>query len=190
MAVLKITQYGDDILTKKAVPVEKIDTALIGFINDMFDSMINADGVGLAANQVGSNKSIFVIDLSEVRGFERYGKMTFINPKITHRSDETIIMEEGCLSLPNLRQPVERPESITITFQDISLKPQALEADGFLARVIQHEYDHLQGKYFTDRIEDNLKKEVKDYLIKVRNREVECDYPITPRPVVKKKGTK
>lgn len=189
MPIIPITQYGDDVLNKKTVPVEKVDAALIEFVTSMFETMQHADGVGLAANQAGSNKSIFIIDLTEVKGFEKFGKMTFINPKITKRSEETMIGEEGCLSIPYLRAEVKRPRTITITYNDLQMNKQELEASDFLSRVIQHEYDHLQGVYFTDRVEEP-QKSIKDYLIKVKNREIECDYPVTPKPISKNKSKK
>jgi len=186
MAILPVTQYGDSILNKKTGPVTKIDLSIIELVSNMFDTMENADGVGLAANQVGSNKSIFVIDVTDVKGCEPYGKMVFINPKITYRSPETVILEEGCLSLPTLRAEVSRPKEIKIVYQDFELKNQEFEADGFIARVIQHEYDHLQGIYFVDKVEDFRRKELKDELIRVKNRQIDCDYPVTPKPKVKK----
>lgn len=189
MAILPITQYGDEVLNKKTIPVEKIDAGTVEFIASMFQTMANADGVGLAANQVGSNRSIFVIDLSEVKGYEHIGKVAFINPKITKRSEELCTAEEGCLSIPYLRAEVTRPKDITITYNDLEMKKLELQASDFLARVIQHEYDHLHGVYFTDRVEES-KKSLKDYLIKVKNREIECDYPVTPKPAAKSKGKK
>lgn len=189
MAILPITQYGDEVLNKKTVPVDKVDAGLIEFIGDMFETMNNADGVGLAANQVGSNKSIFVIDVSEVKGLEQYGKVTFINPKIIKRSEDTCNGEEGCLSIPYLRAEVKRSKTITVVYNDIQMNKIELEASDFFARVIQHEYDHLQGVYFTDRVE-TPQKSIKDYLVQVKNRDIECDYPITPKPVAKYKGHK
>ena len=186
MAILPITQYGDEILDKKTVPVNKIDHKIVELISDMFDTMGHADGIGIAANQVGSNKSIFVIDVSEVKGYEHLKKLICINPKIVFRSPEKIPMEEGCLSLPGIRSEVIRPKSIKIDYKNLEMKPQTLEADELVARVIQHEYDHLQGTYFTDRVTDEKKKEIKELLLKVKNREMNPDYPITPKQKNKK----
>jgi peptide deformylase len=187
MAILPITQYGDEILNKKTSPVSKVDEHLLKLIKDMFDTMKNAEGIGLAANQVGSNKSIFVVDLSEVKGLEHLKKMVFINPKITARAEELVEMDEGCLSLPGLRGTVKRPKTLTLKYHDIQLKEQVLDVTEMLSRVIQHEYDHLQGIYFTDRLDAEQKKAARDLLIKIRNREMNCDYPITPKPAVRKK---
>jgi len=179
MAILQVTQFGDEILKKKSEPVKKIDRATLELINNMFDTMDNADGIGIAANQVGSNKSIFVVDLSEVKGYEKTPKLICINPKIAERSSETVVMEEGCLSLPGLHVEVERPRSIKLIYQDLDLKEQTLEAEGMASRVIQHEYDHLIGYFATDRVPDEKKKELRKALSSIKNREVEVDYPVT-----------
>ena len=183
MAILPVNLYGDQILKKKATLVQKIDQSVITLINDMFATMRNADGIGLAANQVGSNYSIIVIDISLLEGFEDSKPLFFINPKIVWSSEEEIEIEEGCLSLPNLRAKVFRPESIKIEFQDMSLSDKTLEASGILARVIQHEYDHLQGIVFTDRIDEETKKMVKKSLTRIKNRKIDIDYLVTGKPV-------
>ncbi len=179
MAVLPITVYGDKILRKKAARVTEVDLKTIELIKNMFDTMRNANGIGLAANQVGVDKSIFVIDISQVEDYEDTKPIAFINPKIITRSDKKILMEEGCLSIPDIREEVRRPESITIVYHDTDLKEQTLEADGLMARVIQHEYDHLQGILFTDLIPDDVKKKYKREINKIRKRKVDIDYPIT-----------
>ncbi|MFA6598403.1 MAG: peptide deformylase [Ignavibacteriaceae bacterium] len=181
MAVLPITLYGDKILKKKAIRVSKVDAKILTLINDMFETMHNAEGMGLAANQVGSHKSIFILDLSAVKGFEKFKPMVFINPKIVEYSEETIRMEEGCLSLPGIRSKVERPVGIKLLYQDIDLNDQVLEDDDLLARVIQHEYDHLHATFFTDRLDDEGKKMVKKPLLKIAARKVEIEYPVTAK---------
>jgi peptide deformylase len=113
------------------------------FIDDMKVTMLNAEGIGLAANQVGSPLSITIIDISPVEGCESIKPLTMINPKITHYSDEETDYEEGCLSLPNLRELVIRPEAIQVSFMDEHEKLHTMEADGLLARVMQHEIDGL-----------------------------------------------
>lgn len=179
MALLPITVYGDKILRKKGSRVAEVDSATVALIKNMFDTMRNANGIGLAANQVGSDKNIFVIDVSIMEGNEDIKPMVLINPDIKLYSDEKIIMEEGCLSIPEVRADVERPEMIKISYQDSDLKKHTIETDGILSRVMQHEYDHLQGILFTDRIDDETKKELKKELNKIRQREIEIDYPIT-----------
>ena len=180
MNVLPVTLYGDKVLRKKAVPVTPDDKELVPFIQSMFVTMANADGIGLAANQVGSTRDLFVIDISHAKGYEYYKPMVFINPKIVSRSEELISYEEGCLSVPDIRAEVMRPEKITIQFVDTEFRPQSLEADGLLARVIQHEYDHLQGIFFVERIQEEEQKKLKKRLEKIKKREIETDYPVTP----------
>ncbi len=179
MAILPVSVYGDKILREKTKDITNIDGPTILLIQNMFETMRNADGVGLAANQVGRDKSIFVIDVSPVEGFEKYKPMVFINPQIILKSEETIKMEEGCLSLPYLRATVERPQQITIRYMDTDEKIQELEADGYLARVIQHEFDHLIGKVIADRVDPFIKKRIKDELLKIKRRQIDVDYPIT-----------
>ncbi len=179
MSIIPITVYGDKILREKALPVKEVSDEIIGKITSMFDTMRNASGVGLAANQVGFRDSLFVIDLRPVEGYEKSKPLVMINPKITERSDELVVIEEGCLSLPNLRADVERPKSIIVNYLDTDENEQTLEADDFLARVILHEYDHLLGKMIPDRISIKMKNRLQNYLHRITKREIEIDYPIT-----------
>ncbi|MBS4035493.1 MAG: peptide deformylase [Ignavibacterium sp.] len=179
MSILPITIYGDKILRKKVDSVTQIDDKTIELIRFMFDTMRNANGIGLAANQVGINKSIFVVDISPVEDYEKYKPITMINPRIVNKSDETSSFEEGCLSIPEIRGEVIRPKEITIKYQDIDLAEQQIDADDLFARVIQHEYDHLKGILFTDLISDELKKQFKKSLNKIQKRKIEIDYPIS-----------
>lgn len=179
MAILPITLCGDEILRKKSKKVSEANNKVIGLISDMFETMRNANGIGLAANQVGSNKSIFIVDISPIEEYEDVSPIVFINPKIVEESEETISFEEGCLSIPDLRAEVIRPEKITIEYQDANLKKQTLEADELLARVIQHEYDHLQGILFTDLVDEETKKMFKKPLEKIKKRKIDVDYPIS-----------
>lgn len=179
MGLLPITLIGDKILRKKAAEVEEVDIKTIELIKNMFDTMHNANGIGLAANQVGSNKSIFVVDMSVLEEYKDHNPLVFINPRIINRSDETAFVEEGCLSIPDIRGEVERPKSVTVAYQNTDLKEKTMDADDFLARVIQHEYDHLQGVLFTDLISDEMKKKVKNDILKIKKRKWEFQYPVT-----------
>ena len=179
MALLPITLYGDKILRKKTARVAEVDVKTVKLIKDMFDTMKNAPGIGLAANQVGVDKRIFIADVSSVEGYENSKPMVFINPKIEKFSEEKSTMEEGCLSIPEIRLDIERPKQITVKFQDTELKEHSLVADGLLARVIQHECDHLNGILFTDKISDELKKKLKKDLNKIRHRKIEVEYPVS-----------
>lgn len=179
MPILPITLCGDKILRKKAAKVTVINNQLTNLISDMFDTMHNANGIGLAANQVGANKQIIVIDISKVEDYEDTKPLAMINPKIISKSAETIVYEEGCLSIPNQRADVIRPKKITIEFQDTDSNLHTIEADDLLARVIQHEYDHLQGILFTDLVDEETKKRLKKPLSKIKKRKIEVDYPIS-----------
>jgi len=105
--------------------------------------------------------------------------MTIINPKIIEKSEEKNNIEEGCLSIPDIRIEIERPKEIIISYQDINLKEHKVRASDVLARVMLHEYDHLQGILFTDYLSDKQKKELKNDFDKIRNREIEVDYPVS-----------
>ncbi|MCE7857594.1 MAG: peptide deformylase [Ignavibacteria bacterium CHB3] len=162
MSIVPITLCGDKILRKKTAVVTDIDDKIIGIITDMFDTMRNANGVGLAANQIGLNKQIFVADISPVEGYENFKPIVMINPKIISKSDETTSIEEGCLSIPELREEIIRPENVSVSFYDVDMKEHTIEADRLLARVIQHEYDHL-----------------KKHLEKIKKRKLDIEYPFS-----------
>ncbi len=181
MSLLPVTLYGDKILRNKAKRVEKLDVELITLIKNMFDTMYNADGIGLAANQVGSEKSVFILDISPVKEYSKYEPMVFINPQIIESSEETIGYEEGCLSIPEVRAEVIRPKRVKVKFLNSELKETVIEADDLLARVIQHEYDHLQGIFFTDKISEDQRKKLKKDLNKIKNRKTKVDYPVTEK---------
>jgi peptide deformylase len=179
MSLLPITLYGDKILRKKVSKVNKVDSETIELIKNMFDTMHNANGIGLAANQVGADKAIFVVNISMVEDYEDTKPMVLINPKITEYSEEKVMIEEGCLSIPEQRGEVYRPKAIKISFQDADLKEHTVEADKLLARVMQHEYDHLRGILFTDLVDDQTKKMLKKPLEKIKKRKIEIDYPVS-----------
>ncbi|MFB3056009.1 MAG: peptide deformylase [Ignavibacteriaceae bacterium] len=179
MAILPITMFGDKILRKKVNKVKAVDNEISELITNMFDTMRNASGIGLAANQVGANRSIFIVDLSNVEEYEEFKPLVFINPKIVKYSKEQTVFEEGCLSIPEIRSDVERPEAITIKYQDAEFKEQTMDADNLLARVIQHEYDHLFGILFTDLVNDEMKKRLKKSLHRIRKRKIDIAYPIS-----------
>lgn len=136
MSIIPITVYGDKILRQKSKNISQINDELIEKIKNMFDTMRNARGVGLAANQVGFDESIFVIDLSSVEGYEKSKHVVMINPEIILSSDETIVIEEGCLSLPNLRADVERPKEIKVRYLDTDENLIEVEADDFFLHVL------------------------------------------------------
>jgi peptide deformylase len=181
MSLMPVTVYGDSILRETAKPILSVDDEIIQNIQDMFETMRNANGIGLAANQVGLNKKMFIIDLKGVDGYDDFKPLVVINPEIIEYSDELIIMEEGCLSLPDLRADVERSEFIKIKYLDTDEELQEFEAESWLARVILHEYDHLIGKMIPDRVEPRIKQKLKGDLIRIMKRDIETDYQITER---------
>jgi peptide deformylase len=178
MSILPIYVYDHSILKHKADTIEHLNDDIRTFINDMKETMLNAEGIGLAANQVGSPLSITIIDISPVEGYESIKPLTMINPKITHYSDEETDYEEGCLSLPNLRELVIRPEAIQVSFMDEHEKLHTMEADGLLARVMQHEIDHLNGIYFTDRLTQLKRTLLQSKLRRISKGESTADYDI------------
>lgn len=163
--ILEIVKYGDETLRKRSERVEEIDDALRLLLDAMLTTLRKAEGVGLAAPQVGINKRFFVVD---VNGEERH---FFINPEIVETSMETGPYDEGCLSLPGVFREVQRPVSVKVQYQDEYGKLQNVDAHGLLARVIQHENDHLDGKMFIDRLPEDVKIDaLKEYERKSKRR--------------------
>lgn len=164
MAILDVLRFPDERLRTVAKPVAKIDSDIKKLVKDMFDTMRDENGIGLAATQVNVHVRVVVMDVSEEHNQPR----VFINPEITHMDGKTI-SEEGCLSVPNNYAKVERAEHIVVKAQDIDGETFTLEADGLLAICIQHELDHLKGKLFVDylsplkrqRIRSKLEKEAR-----------------------------
>jgi len=166
MAVLSILHYPDQRLHTIAKPVASVDARIQQIVADMAETMYEASGIGLAATQVDIHERIIVIDVSE----DRNELMVFINPELTWSSPEKKSWREGCLSVPEFFDEVERPERIKIKALNQAGKPFELEADGLLAVCLQHEMDHLQGKVFVEylsplkrsRISLKLKKRAKE----------------------------
>ena len=178
MAILPIYPYDASVLRSETLDIDKPDAELTRLIFDMLETMHAANGVGLAANQVGVGKSLFVVDLSPMEEYQDSKPLVMINPEITEEWGEEIGYEEGCLSIPNVREEVFRPENLHIRYRDANFVQQEMEVDDFLARVIQHEYDHLQGIFFTDYLRGLRKRLVMPVLKKIRIGEGEADYPM------------
>ena len=176
MAYLPIYPYDARVLREETREVAGPTPELTQLILDMFETMDRANGVGLAANQVGQGSSLFVIDVRPVEGYEDSKPLVFINPVITDMWGEEIGYEEGCLSVPNVREEVFRPEALHIRYRDANFEEQEMEVDDFLARVIQHEYDHLHGVFFTDYLKGLRKRLVMPVLKRIRAGEEEADY--------------
>ena len=157
MAVLEIRTYPDPVLRKKTAQVNTIDDKILNLINDMVETMHAAPGVGLAANQVGVPLQVAVIDLSTQK--ERgHPLIVLINPEIL-AAEGSVIEEEGCLSIPEYAEKVKRAASVKVRAQDRRGKTFEIEADGLLAKALQHEIDHLNGMLFVDKL-SQLKKDL------------------------------
>lgn len=161
MALLPILQYPDERLHTIAKPVEKIDDRIQTLVKDMFDTMYESRGIGLAATQVDVHERVVVMDLSEDRTEPR----VFINPVITHKDGETTY-EEGCLSVPGIYDTVTRAERVTVEALNEKGEPFTLEADGLLAICVQHELDHLMGKVFVEHLSQLKQTRIKTKLKK------------------------
>lgn len=161
MAILDILHYPDERLRIVARPVETVDAEVRQLVDDMFDTMYDAPGIGLAATQVNVHRRVIVVDVSD-DGSEPH---VFINPEITVR-DGVEEMQEGCLSVPGYYDTVQRADSITVRALDRDGNPFELEADGLLAVCIQHEIDHLDGKLFVDYLSEMKRKRLRKKLAK------------------------
>lgn len=143
--VLEVTKLGEDVLRQVAVPVEEVTDEIRALAEDMFETMLFYEGVGLACPQIGKSIRMFVLMADdEVR-------RVFINPVIIKTSESVSDYDEGCLSIPKIYETISRPDKVTVQALNEKGKPFTLEADGLLARIIQHEYDHLEGILYIDR---------------------------------------
>ncbi len=158
MSVREILIIPDKRLRSIAEPVTKIDGDIKSLIDDMFDTMYDALGYGLAAPQIGVMKRIIVMDDADKEKNEKPNPITMINPEITYFSDEKRSYEEGCLSIPEFLAKIERPDNIVVKYQTIDGEIIERKADGLLATIIQHEVDHLNGKLLIDYL-SRLKRE-------------------------------
>jgi peptide deformylase len=157
MAKRDILIIPDKRLRQKSEPVTAIDPAVRALVEDMFETMYDAPGIGLAAIQIGVPRRVVTMDLAKKD--EPKAPQVFINPEITWASDDRTIYEEGCLSIPEYYEEVERPKSVKVTFLDLDGKQHEIEADGLLATCLQHEIDHLDGVLFIDHI-SKLKRDM------------------------------
>ena len=180
--ILPIYVYGSQVLRAKAQEVNPSEeTDLVSFIDDMVETMHNADGCGLAAPQVGVSKRILVVDgndLSdrwpELKGFHR----EMINPRFTFESEETIAFEEGCLSIPGVDAEIVRPKQVRVKYVNRDLEEVEEDFDNFAARMIQHEMDHLDGVMFVDKASPIRKKMIAGKLFNINKGKVRAAYRI------------
>jgi len=162
MAILDILEFPDPRLRTIAKPVAQVDDRVRTLIDDMFETMYEAPGVGLAASQVNVHERIVVIDVSE----DKSQPMVFINPEITVLASDLYEYDEGCLSVPGFYETVERPEHISVTALDRNGKQFTIKPEGLLAVCIQHELDHLNGKLFVDYISPLKRNRIRSKLEK------------------------
>jgi peptide deformylase len=164
MAKLTILEYPDSRLRTKAAPVERVDDSIAGLIDDMFETMYAAPGIGLAATQVNVHKRVLVVDISQ----DRTEPLAFVNPEIVER-EGSVEAEEGCLSVPGIFDTLStRAERVVVRALDRDGKSFELEAGGLLAVCIQHEMDHLEGKLFVDYLSDLKRTRIRKKLEKER----------------------
>ncbi len=177
--ILPIVAYGDPVLRKETEEIDRNYEGLADFIQNMWETMDNAEGVGLAAPQVGRAIRLFVVDASAFADEDPKladFKKVFINPEITEEYGEEWVFNEGCLSIPGVREDVKRNAQLKITYLDENFKEHKEEYDGMVARIIQHEYDHIEGILFTDRISALRKRMVKKKMEDISKGEVKVGY--------------
>jgi len=183
--ILPIIGYGNPILKITSKDVNNSYPNLKQLINDMYETMYNANGVGLAAPQIGKSIRLFIIDTApflnidenEIEGIKVESiKQTFINPVIIQESGDSWSFEEGCLSIPHIREDVKRKSDINIEFYDENFTLNKKSFSGIVARVIQHEYDHIQGILFTDKLTSFKKRLLKNKLNNIEKGNIDIDY--------------
>lgn len=184
--ILPIIAYGDPVLRKVGVDIDKDYKDLETLISNMWETMENASGVGLAAPQIGKAIRIFLVDTTpfaededldeEERNFLGGFRKVFINAKITSETGEEWVFNEGCLSIPDVREDVFRNENITIEYLDENFEKHTENLKGLAARVVQHEYDHIEGILFTDKLSSLKKRLIKKKLENISKGKIKSDY--------------
>ncbi|MFI0427866.1 peptide deformylase [Mariniflexile sp. HMF6888] len=184
--ILPIVAYGDPVLKKVGVDINKEYPNLDTLLENMFETMYNANGVGLAAPQIGLSIRLFIVDTTpfsddeeltqeEQKALDGF-KRVFINAKIIKEEGDEWAFNEGCLSIPDVREDVFRKPKITIEYLDENFKPHTKVFDGLIARVIQHEYDHIEGVLFTDKLSSLKKRLIKGRLVNISKGKIDVEY--------------
>ena len=177
--IYPIVIYGSQILRNESEDITPDYPELKKLIDDMWTTLAEAEGVGLAAPQIGKNIRLFIVDCTpwgeDDPTLADYRKV-FINPEIYEESEETSLFEEGCLSLPGLHENVRRPVTIRMRYLDENFEEHDEEFSGYPARVIQHEYDHLEGKVFTDHLSPLRRNLLKSKVLKLAKGQYRCNY--------------
>ncbi len=175
--IYPIVAYGDPVLRKKAVDIEKGSIEITRLVNDMFETMYNAHGVGLAGPQIGKSLRIFVVDGTPMEEEDMQDfKKTFINPVMIEENGTEWPFEEGCLSIPDIRQEINRKPQVRIRYFDEKWEEHEEVFDGVKARIIQHEYDHIEGVLFTDHLSPFKKRLLKSKLTNISKGNVNVEY--------------
>ena len=179
--ILPIFAYGQPVLRKKALSIPVDDPELPTLIADMFETMYNAKGVGLAAPQIGRDIRLFIVDTKQLdkpgeppKGFKR----VFINAEMVDESGDPWMYEEGCLSIPDIHVEIERQPHIHLRYWDEKGQPHTETFEGINARVIQHEYDHIEGILFVDRMKPLKRRMINRKLEKIKRGDVETNHPM------------
>ncbi len=176
MSILPVYVYNHPVLKQKAIHITELTPEIKAFIEQMFETMYNANGIGLAANQVGSSLPIFTLDITGAEDDTKHERKVFINPVIVTFSEEKGEYEEGCLSVPDLRDYVNRPLSITVSYRDGNFNEVTENLDGLIARVVQHETDHLNGIYFFERLSSIRRTLLSSKLKKIQRGQFKASY--------------
>ena len=177
--IYPIVVYGDPVLKKRARDLEKGEVDIEELSKDMYETMHNASGVGLAAPQIGKSIRLFVVDGSQTDEEDLTDfKKVFINPEMVEEVGDPWVYEEGCLSIPNIRENITRNDTITIKYKDENWEEHVEEFDGLRARIIQHEYDHLEGVLFTDHLSSLKRRILKGRLNDISKGKVSTEYKI------------
>ena len=194
--ILPIIAYGDPVLRKLGKSIDKDYPALESLLENMFETMYGAKGIGLAAPQIGLPIRIFIVDATpfkddeelelEERNFLSTFKQVFINAQIIDETGDEWVFNEGCLSIPDVREDVFRNETVKIEFLDEKFEKHTKEFSGIAARIIQHEYDHIQGILFTDKLSSLKKRLIKGKLANISKGKIRIDYRMR-FPYMKKK---
>ena len=177
--IYPIVTLGHLVLKERAKEISEINVDIKQLAEDMYQTMYNANGVGLAAPQIGKGIRLFVIDAEPMdEELLKGAKMVFVNPIMLEESGEKWPHDEGCLSLPGIREEVKRHEKITIEYQNLEGEKFTQSFDGLLARVIQHEYDHLEGKLFIDYLSPFRKRLIQNKVGDILKGRAKADYPV------------
>ncbi|MBM3162651.1 MAG: peptide deformylase [Chlorobi bacterium] len=181
--IVPITLYSDEVLHRKALPIEGVDADIEELVGSMFETMYNAPGIGLAAPQVGRSLQLLVVDISCMKEYAGAKPMVVINPRIIASGGGYLAMEEGCLSLPGVQGDVVRPATINLQYRDEHFEERTGEFSGMFARVLQHEIDHLEGRLFVDRLKKREMRRAKKDLDALVSGRFSASYPVASAPV-------